>query len=128
MSWAIWITGPPGCGGSVLARAVEGRLHAAGEPVRVLDLDEILKALAPRARGRAAELDVVYRSVSYMARHLTEAGVPVVIDGGGRRRRWRDLARTAVPRFAEVEVMRAADAGPEDGGADTDVPDDPYEP
>ena len=125
MSWAIWITGPPGCAKSGLARVVEGQLRAAGSPARVLDLDEILKALAPRARERAAALDVAYRAVSYMARHLTEAGIPVVIDGRGRRRQWRDLARTAVPRFAEVEVVRAPDAGAAADGADIDLP---YEP
>ena len=121
MTWAIWITCPPGCGGSALARAVEGQLRAAGEPVRVLDLEDIVKTLAPRSADTMVSLDLVYRAVGYMARQLTEAGVPVVIDGGGLRRQWRDLARTAVPRFAEVEVTPAPHPGPKEGDADADV-------
>jgi adenylylsulfate kinase-like enzyme len=37
MSWAIWITGVPGSGKSVLAQAVAAELRALGEPVRVLE-------------------------------------------------------------------------------------------
>jgi adenylylsulfate kinase len=125
MSWAIWITGPPGCGKSALARAVEGQVQATGGLVRVLELDEIRKVLTPRARHTEAELDVVYRAIGYMAMHLTEVGVPVVIDAGGRRRLWRDLARTAVPRFAEVQVLRSSDVGP---GPSVPAAGFPYEP
>jgi adenylylsulfate kinase len=125
MSWAIWITGPPGCGKSALARAVEGQLHATGGLVCVLDLDEIRPVLTPRARHIEAELDVAYRAINYMAMHLTEAGVPVLIDAGGRRRLWRDLARTAVPSFAEVQVMGSPDVG---RGASVPGADFPYEP
>ncbi len=105
MSWAIWITGPPGSGKSSLARAAAAALHAEGEPVRVLELDEIRKALTPRPTYSDAERDVVYRALACMAALLTEVGVPVIIDATAHRRRWRDLARAAIPRFAEVQLI-----------------------
>ena len=105
MSWAIWITGLPGSGKSALTRAAAAALEAAGEPVRVLELDEIRKTLTPRPTYSSAERDVVYRALACMAALLTEAGVPVIIDATANRRRWRELARAAIPRFAEVQLI-----------------------
>jgi adenylylsulfate kinase len=105
MSWAIWITGLPGSGKSALARAAAAELRDLGEPVRVLELDEIRKTLTPQPRYTDAERDVVYRALGYMAMHLVEAGVPVIIDATAHRRVWRDLARATIPRFAEVQVV-----------------------
>jgi adenylylsulfate kinase len=105
MSWAIWITGIPGSGKSVLARAAGVELGARGRPVRILELDEIRTTLTPKPRHTDTERDVVYRALGWMARLLTEAGVPVIIDATAHRRAWRDLARAAIPRFAEVQIV-----------------------
>src|SRR5438067_6114497 len=40
-----------------------------------------------------------------MAALLTDARVPVIIDATAHRRAWRDLARAAIPRFAEVQIV-----------------------
>ena len=48
---------------------------------------------------------MVYRALGWMARLLTEAHVPVIIDATAHRRVWRDLARAAIPRFAEVQIV-----------------------
>ncbi len=105
MSWAIWVTGIPGSGKSVLARAAAMLLGARGERVRLLELDVIRKTLTPRPRYSPAERDVVYRALVYMARQLTDVGVPVIIDATAHRRLWRDLARAAMPAFGEVQVV-----------------------
>ena len=104
MSWALWITGLPGSGKSVLARGAAARLRELGERVTVLELDEIRKTLTPAPTYSAAERDFVYRALVYMARELTEAGVPVIIDATAHRRAWRDLARASIARFAEVQL------------------------
>ncbi len=105
MSWAIWITGIPGSGKSALARAAADELRATGERVRVLELDEIRKTLTPEPRYTDAERDLVYRALAYMAWLLTDAGVPVIVDATAHRRAWRDLARAAISRFAEVQLV-----------------------
>lgn len=105
MSWAIWITGPPGSGKSAIARGVEAELRALGKPIARLELDEIRKSITPAPRYTDRERDIVYRALGYMATLLVESGVPVLIDATAHRRVWRDLVREAVPHFAEVQLV-----------------------
>lgn len=104
MSWAIWITGPPGSGKSTIARAVEAGLRARGRTVKRLELDEIRESITPAPRYSDAEREVVYRALGYLAQRLVETGTPVIIDATAHRRRWRDRVRRAVPRFAEIQL------------------------
>jgi adenylylsulfate kinase len=105
VSSAIWITGPPASGKSVLARAAAAELSAAGRPVVVLELDEIREFVTPSPTDTDTERDVVYRALVYMAVALTTAGTAVIIDATAPRRAWRDLARRLIPRFAEVQLV-----------------------
>lgn len=104
MSWAIWITGPPASGKSVIARAAAERLRQLGEPVQLLELDAVRRVLTPAPTYSDAEREIVYRTLVYLARRLTGCGMPVVIDATGHRRAWRDLARAGIERFAEVQL------------------------
>ncbi len=104
MSWAIWITGLPGSGKSARARAAAATLRARGVPVTVLEMDTIRKVVTPAPTYSNGEREAVYRLLVFMAVALTDAGVPVIIDATAHRRRWRDLAREAIARFAEVQL------------------------
>jgi len=104
VSWAIWITGPPGSGKSSVARAAASLLRARGERVTVLELDAIREKITPVPQYTDTERDLVYRALGYMAATLVEAGVPVIVDATAHRRAWRDAARAAIPRFAEVQL------------------------
>jgi len=58
MSWAIWITGPPGSGKTTLARGVAAALEARGITLKVLELDEIRKVVTPAPTYSEIERDV----------------------------------------------------------------------
>ena len=105
MSWAVWITGLPGSGKSVIARAAAERLHAEGEEVTVLELDTIRRVITPAPTYSDAEREAVYRSLVHIGACLVEAGLPVIFDATAHRRAWRDLARALLPRFAEVQLV-----------------------
>jgi adenylylsulfate kinase len=105
VSWAIWITGPPGSGKSSVAQAAAALLRSSGKPVTVLELDAIRKMITPAPQYTDAERDLVYRALGSMAATLVEAGVPVIVDATAHRRAWRDAARAAIPRFAEVQLL-----------------------
>jgi adenylylsulfate kinase len=104
MSWTLWITGPPASGKSTLARGLAAALAPRGFRVVVLDLDDFRGAVAPAPSCRAADQRLVYRSLVWVARALASAGVPVVIDAIAPQREWRDLARSTLSRFAEVQL------------------------
>lgn len=105
MSWAIWITGLPGSGKSVIARAVAAELAGHGAPPTVLELDALRTILTPAPTYSATERETVYRALVYLAKVLTQQGVPVIIDATAHRRAWRDLARATIRHFAEVQLV-----------------------
>ena len=70
MSCAVWITGLPGSGKSVIARAVARTLHADGEDVRVLELDAIRRVITPAATYTDAEREAVYRAGTGLTREM----------------------------------------------------------
>jgi adenylylsulfate kinase len=113
MSWAIWITGVPGSGKSAIARAAVAALHAEGERVQHLELDELRRTLTPEPTHDAAEREAVYRALVAVAVALTRAGQPVVIDATAHRRAWRDLARACIADFAEVQLLCPLDVARE---------------
>jgi adenylylsulfate kinase len=104
VSWAIWITGPPGSGKTTLAHGVAKGLEARGVHAKILEMDSIRKLLTPHPTYSDSEREIVYRALVYMATLLTEAGVPVLIDATGHRRAWRELARERIPCFAEAQL------------------------
>jgi adenylylsulfate kinase len=105
MSWAVWITGLPGSGKSVIAATTAEMLEAWDCPVVVLELDQIRRVITPHPTYSDAEREAVYRALVHIGAGLVDAGIPVIFDATAHRRAWRDLARAAIKEFAEVQLM-----------------------
>lgn len=102
MAWAIWITGLPGSGKTTIAREVQNLLS--GERLKILQLDEVRKIVTPQPKYTEEERNIVYASLAYMAKVLTECGINVIVDATANRKRYRNLARQLIPNFAEIYV------------------------
>ena len=96
----LWITGLPGSGKSSIADAV----RKARPDFVILRMDALRIILTPEPTYSESERDLVYRSIVFTAKVIAELGNNVIIDATGNLRRWRDLARAIVPRYAEVYV------------------------
>jgi len=105
LRWAIWLTGLPGSGKTVIARKVKQLLEESAVEATILQLDEIRKVITPTPTYSQAERDIVYASLAYMAKLLTQVGTNVIIDATGNRVRYRELARRLIPNFAEVYLQ-----------------------
>ncbi len=97
----------PGSGKTTIAREVADRLK--DDKLKVLQLDEIRPVVTPHPRYTEEERDIVYSFLAYTAKVLTECGINVIIDATANRKRYRQLARTLIPRFAEVYVSCSLD-------------------
>lgn len=95
---ALWITGLPGSGKSTLA----GEIKKAYPKFIVLRMDEFRKIVTPKPTYSDFERDIVYRSLVYLAKIMTEQGHNVILDATGNLRKWRELARKLMPKYAEI--------------------------
>ena len=60
------------------------------------------KIVTPEPTYSDSEREVIYRSLVFLAKKLTELGHHVIIDATGNLRRWLDLARRIIPKYIEV--------------------------
>jgi len=103
-AFAVWLTGLPASGKSAIARALLRELQARNVGAAVLESDALRLMLTPRPRYDEAERDLFYAAMAHLGAFLVGRGVPVVFDATANRRAYRDAARKAIERFAEVFV------------------------
>ena len=104
MSFAVWLTGLPGCGKSAIARELLALLHARGLDAAVLESDVLRTQLTPFASYAPPERDFFYAALAHFGTYVVGQGRPVVFDATANLRAYRDAARGRIGRFAEVFV------------------------
>lgn len=104
MTFAVWLTGLSGSGKSAVAKQLLQQLHARGIGAAVLESDVLRTQLTPFPRYDEAERDEFYETMARWGADLVSRGKPVVFDATANRRAYRNRARKAVERFAEVYV------------------------
>ncbi|NTU42832.1 MAG: adenylyl-sulfate kinase [Nitrospirales bacterium] len=98
MGFVVWITGLPGSGKSTISEMVKAALPE----VVILRMDDMRRIVTPEPSYSEMERELVYRSLVYTAKTVSDLGHPVIIDATGNRNRWRDLAREIIPDFSEI--------------------------
>jgi adenylylsulfate kinase len=96
--FVIWITGLPGSGKSTIADGIKELFP----DFVVLRMDMLREIVTPEPAFSEPERDLVYRALVYMAKTLSDLDHNVIIDATGNMRKWRELARRLIPRFAEI--------------------------
>jgi adenylylsulfate kinase len=100
--WCVWVTGLPGSGKSVVSEALLKLLSQKGVNAQLLASDALRKVLTPKPTYSLEERDIVYATLVYIAKLLTQNGVNVVIDATGNLRSYREDARKQIPKFIEA--------------------------
>lgn len=101
----LWFTGLSGAGKSTIARLVEQRLRERGEPVEVLDGDEVRENLSKGLGFSRADRDTNVRRIGWVAKLLASHGVVAITAAISPYRSVRDEVRAWIPdRFVEIYV------------------------
>jgi adenylylsulfate kinase len=108
MTFAVWLTGLSGSGKSAVARELLKSFKTRGMSAAVLESDVMRTQLTPFPRYDEAERDFFYRALADFAAYLVK-DVAVIVDATANRRAYRDRAREAIGRFAEVYVSTPVD-------------------
>jgi adenylylsulfate kinase len=109
MGWVMWLTGLPGSGKTTIAEETRKRLERKGISATRLELDEIRKQITPDPTYSDEEREIVYRSLGYMAKLLSDHEINVIIDATANRRAYREFARGSIPNFIEVYIKTPLD-------------------
>lgn len=102
--WCVWVTGLPGSGKSVISQALLEKLKVKGIQAQILSSDMLRKVVTPKPSYSFGERDIVYATLVFIAKLLTENGINVIIDATGNLRHYRDEARKQIPRFMEAYI------------------------
>lgn len=101
-AWCIWITGLPGSGKSIISQILLKLLKQKNIHAQLLASDTLRKVLTPKPTYSLKERDIVYATLTYIAKLLTQNGINVIIDATGNLRRYRENARKQIPHFMEA--------------------------
>jgi adenylyl-sulfate kinase len=103
MAFTLWFTGLSAAGKSTVARLVADALQARGEPVEILDGDEIRRHLSYGLGFSHADREENLRRIAYVADLLSRHGVYVITAAISPFRSVRDEVRLRLgDRFVEV--------------------------
>jgi len=100
--WCVWVTGLPSSGKSVVSEALLKLLNQKGIDAQLLSSDALRKVLTPKPSYSLKERAIVYATLAYIAKLLTQNGVNVVVDATGNLRRYRENARKEIQKFIEA--------------------------
>ena len=100
--FAIWVTGLPGSGKSVVSDALKDILNNHKIRVQILRTDELRRIMTPHPKYTEEERELVYNMLVYVGELLTTNGINVIFDATGNKRQFRANARDKIKRFMEV--------------------------
>ncbi|MHB8156620.1 MAG: adenylyl-sulfate kinase [Desulfocucumaceae bacterium] len=102
--FTLWLTGLSGAGKTTLAGAISQLLKRKGVCAQILDGDEVRKQLSPELGYSRAEREMNIKRLAYIARLLTDNGVPAIVSAISPYRDGRSRARAITCGMLEVYV------------------------
>ena len=103
-AFALWITGLPASGKSVVSAAVARQLTNRGIQIVVLESDVLRKEFASNPTYDPQDRERFYGSMAFIGKVLTDLGISVIFDATANKRAYRDPARLKISRFLEIYV------------------------
>jgi len=102
--WCVWVTGLPGSGKSVISQALLDKLREIGVNAQIVSSDTLRKSITPYPTYTEEERSIVYATLVYITKLLTQNSINVIIDATANSRLYRDMARKEIRRFIEAYI------------------------
>src|SRR5262245_63252336 len=102
--FAVWITGLPASGKSVVTAVLVGQLESKGIETAVLESDVLRAFFSERPRYDEQDREYFYGSIAFIGKVLAEHDIAVIFDATANKRSYRERARHEIPRFFEIYV------------------------
>jgi adenylylsulfate kinase len=100
--FAVWLTGLPGSGKSVISERLNHLLKEEGIESQILRMDKMREYVTPEPKYTDDERQLIYNAFAYSAKLLVENDINVIMDATGNRRKYRSLAKEIIPNFSEI--------------------------
>jgi adenylylsulfate kinase len=100
--FAVWLTGLPGAGKSVISESLKHLLEEQGIKSQIIRMDEMRKYVTPNPKYTHEERQLIYNAFSYTAKLLVENNANVIMDATGNLRKYRALAKEIIPNYLEI--------------------------
>lgn len=119
-AFAIWLTGLPGVGKSVISESLKEFLKEEDIESQILRMDKMRKYVTPEPKYIDEERQLIYNAFAFSAKLLVENNVNVIMDATGNKRKYRALAKEIIPNYYEIflkcplEVAMKREMGRED--------------
>ncbi len=104
IGWCVWLTGLPGSGKSVISQALLDKLREIGVHAQIVSSDTLRKSITPYPTYTNEERNIVYATIAFITKLLTQNSINVIIDATANRRLYRDMARKEISRFIEAYI------------------------
>ena len=95
----------PGSGKSVVSEALLNLLREKSVSAQLLSSDGLRKIMTPEPTYSPEERDLVYSTLAYIAKLLTDNRINVIIDATGNLRCYRERARQQILTFMEAYLQ-----------------------
>ncbi|TXT59782.1 MAG: putative adenylyl-sulfate kinase [Promethearchaeota archaeon] len=103
-AFAVWLTGLPGAGKSVISEELRKRLEEKHINVYLLRMDNMRNYVTPEPKYTDDERQLIYNAFSFTTKLLVENGVNVIMDATGNLRKYRKLAKKIIPNYLEIFI------------------------
>jgi adenylylsulfate kinase len=103
-AFALWITGLPASGKSVVSAELARQFRNRGIQAAVLESDVLRKEFSAHPTYDPQDRENFYGCMAFIGKVLTDHGIAVIFDATANRRAYRDRARTRIPRFLEIYI------------------------
>lgn len=103
-TFAVWLTGLPGSGKSVISDKLKDLLYQKGINTQILRMDKMREYVTPKPKYTDEERQLIYNAFAFSAKLLVDNDINVIMDATGNLRKYRALPKKIISNYYEIHL------------------------